>query len=115
MELRNGCEKLCAVIVYRFPHSKHMEGVKLIEMTLPQAGTPYVKMVAVIAKFKPFAEKAGITKIAESKPDLMLIKVAKTPSILQQHRPHDPLRILIQEVWKNSAFHGLLYGLQHLP
>ncbi len=40
-------------------------GEKLIHDTLPQAGTPYVEMVAVMAKYSPFAEKAGMEKIAE--------------------------------------------------
>jgi ABC-type lipoprotein export system ATPase subunit len=40
-------------------------GEKIIHDTLPQAGTPYVEMVAVMAKYSPFAEKAGMKKIAE--------------------------------------------------
>ena len=39
-------------------------GAKLIRETLPLAGTPYVEMIAVMAKYSPFAEKAGMTKIA---------------------------------------------------
>jgi ABC-type ATPase with predicted acetyltransferase domain len=34
-------------------------GEKLIRDTLPQAGTPYVEMVAVMANYSPFAEKQG--------------------------------------------------------
>ncbi|MEM2984788.1 MAG: hypothetical protein QXL24_06165, partial [Candidatus Jordarchaeaceae archaeon] len=34
-------------------------------------------MVAVMAKYNPFAEKAGMTKIAESRPDPKLIRVAE--------------------------------------
>ena len=40
-------------------------GEKLIRDTLPQAGTPYVEMVAVMAKYSPFAERAGMRKVAE--------------------------------------------------
>jgi ABC-type ATPase with predicted acetyltransferase domain len=40
-------------------------GVKLIRETLPLAGTSYVEMIAVMAKYNPFAEKAGMQKIAE--------------------------------------------------
>jgi ABC-type ATPase with predicted acetyltransferase domain len=40
-------------------------GEKLIQETLPQAGTPYVELVAVMAKYSPFAEKAGMKKIVE--------------------------------------------------
>ncbi len=42
-------------------------GAKLIRETLPLAGTPYVEMIAVMAKYSPFAEKAGMQKIAEQK------------------------------------------------
>jgi hypothetical protein len=34
----------------------------------PLAGTPYVEMPAVMAKYNPFAEKAGMKKIAEQPP-----------------------------------------------
>jgi ABC-type transport system involved in cytochrome c biogenesis ATPase subunit/GNAT superfamily N-acetyltransferase len=40
-------------------------GAKLIRETLPLAGTPYVEMIAVMAKYSPFAEKAGLRKVAE--------------------------------------------------
>ena len=43
-------------------------GAKIIRETLPQAGTPYVEMVAVMAKYNPFAEKAGLRKITEQQP-----------------------------------------------
>ena len=40
-------------------------GAKLIRETLPLVGTPYVEMIAVMAKYSPFAEKAGMQKIAQ--------------------------------------------------
>jgi GNAT superfamily N-acetyltransferase len=40
-------------------------GAKLIRETLPLAGTSYVEMIAVMAKYNPFAEKAGMQKIVE--------------------------------------------------
>jgi ABC-type ATPase with predicted acetyltransferase domain len=43
-------------------------GLKLIKETLAKVGTPYVKMPAVMAKYNPFAEKAGMQKIAEQLP-----------------------------------------------
>ena len=43
-------------------------GANLIHETLTNAGTPYVEMIAVMAKYSPFAEKAGMEKIAEQKP-----------------------------------------------
>ena len=40
-------------------------GAKLIHESLPLVGTTYVEMIAVMAKYNPFAEKAGMQKIAE--------------------------------------------------
>ena len=42
-------------------------GAKLIRETLPLVGTPYVEMIAVMAKYSPFAEKAGMHKVAEQR------------------------------------------------
>jgi GNAT superfamily N-acetyltransferase len=39
-------------------------GEKLIHETLPQVGTPYVELIAVMARYSPFAEKAGMQKVA---------------------------------------------------
>jgi ABC-type ATPase with predicted acetyltransferase domain len=49
-------------------------GVKLLKETLPLAGKPYVEMVAVMARYNPFAEKAGMIKVAEKEPDKKLLK-----------------------------------------
>jgi ABC-type ATPase with predicted acetyltransferase domain len=38
-------------------------GEKIIHETLPQVGTPNVELVAVMAKYSPFAEKAGMKKV----------------------------------------------------
>jgi ABC-type transport system involved in cytochrome c biogenesis ATPase subunit/GNAT superfamily N-acetyltransferase len=43
-------------------------GVKLVKETLALAGTEYVEMSAVMAKYNPFAEKAGMKKIVEQQP-----------------------------------------------
>jgi ABC-type ATPase with predicted acetyltransferase domain len=40
-------------------------GAKLIRETLLLVGTPYVEIIAVMTKYSPFAEKAGMQKIAE--------------------------------------------------
>ena len=40
-------------------------GAKLIRETLSLAGTPCVELIAVMAKYSPFAEKAGMRKVAE--------------------------------------------------
>ncbi|PMB75180.1 MAG: hypothetical protein C0193_01680, partial [Candidatus Bathyarchaeota archaeon] len=44
-------------------------GARLVKETLPLAGTPNVETLAVMAKYNPFFEKAGMQKIAESKPN----------------------------------------------
>jgi ABC-type lipoprotein export system ATPase subunit/predicted N-acetyltransferase YhbS len=44
-------------------------GTKLIRETLTQAGTPHVETVAVMARYNPFFEKAGMQRIAESTPN----------------------------------------------
>ena len=56
-------------------------GVKLVKETLAKAGTPYVEMPAVMAKYNPFAEKAGMRKIAEQPPPKEALAIAE---ILQQ-------------------------------
>ena len=57
-------------------------GAKLVRETLPLAGTPYVEMIAVMAKYNPFAEKAGMIKVAESRPDPKLIRAAEALTAL---------------------------------
>jgi hypothetical protein len=53
-------------------------GTKLVSETLPLAGTPYVEMPAVMAKYNPFAEKAGMQKIAQQSPPREAVKIAET-------------------------------------
>jgi ABC-type ATPase with predicted acetyltransferase domain len=53
-------------------------GSKLVRATLPLVGTPYVEMPAVMAKYNPFAEKAGMRKIAEQPPPKEALKIAET-------------------------------------
>jgi ABC-type transport system involved in cytochrome c biogenesis ATPase subunit len=57
-------------------------GAKLIRETLPLAGTPYVEMIAVMAKYSPFAEKAGMQKIAEQQSVQSISKVTTSLSEL---------------------------------
>ena len=49
-------------------------GAKIVRETLPLAGTKYVETLAVMAKYNPFFEKAGMQKIAESQPNPHLLK-----------------------------------------
>jgi ABC-type lipoprotein export system ATPase subunit len=44
-------------------------GVRLVAETLAKAGTPYIETLAVMAKYNPFFEKAGMLKIMESEPN----------------------------------------------
>jgi len=53
-------------------------GAKLVKETLAKAGTPYVEMPAVMAKYNPFGEKAGMRKIAEQPPPKEALKIAET-------------------------------------
>ncbi|RLI44033.1 ABC transporter ATP-binding protein [Candidatus Bathyarchaeota archaeon] len=57
-------------------------GVKLVRETLAKAGTPYVEMPAVMAKYNPFAEKAGMQKIAEQPPPKEALAIAEVLSKL---------------------------------
>jgi ABC-type lipoprotein export system ATPase subunit len=52
-------------------------GAKLIRETLPLAGTSYVELIAVMAKYSPFAEKAGMQKIAEQQSVNTVSKISK--------------------------------------
>ncbi|MCL4430411.1 MAG: ABC transporter ATP-binding protein [Chloroflexi bacterium] len=52
-------------------------GAKIIRETLPIVGTPYVEMIAVMAKYSPFAEKAGMQKIAEQQSVESISEVCK--------------------------------------
>jgi ABC-type lipoprotein export system ATPase subunit/GNAT superfamily N-acetyltransferase len=52
-------------------------GAKLVKETLAKAGTPYVEMPAVMAKYNPFAEKAGMQKIADQPPPKEALKIAE--------------------------------------
>ena len=57
-------------------------GVKLVHETLPLAGTPYVEMIAVMAKYNPFGEKAGMQKIMASKPNPNLLHAIEQLRVL---------------------------------
>jgi len=57
-------------------------GSKLVRKTLAFAETPFVEMVAVMAKYNPFAEKAGMEKIAEQPPARKALAIAGTLSQL---------------------------------
>jgi ABC-type transport system involved in cytochrome c biogenesis ATPase subunit len=55
-------------------------GVKLVKETLKLVGTEFVEMPAVMAKYNPFAEKAGMIKICEQPPSEEVLEVARVLS-----------------------------------
>jgi len=79
MSMRELNEKL-SIISRVVVHPKYRTiglGHKLIRETLEHAGTPYVEAAAVMAKYNPFFEKAGMHKIAESQPVKEAFRVAE--------------------------------------
>jgi ABC-type transport system involved in cytochrome c biogenesis ATPase subunit/GNAT superfamily N-acetyltransferase len=52
-------------------------GAKLIRETLALAGTPFVELVAVMAKYSPFAQKAGMQKVATQQHSKEIMLVAR--------------------------------------
>jgi ABC-type lipoprotein export system ATPase subunit/GNAT superfamily N-acetyltransferase len=80
-ELNSQVSTISRVVV----HPKYRSiglGAKLIRDTLPLVGTPYVEMVAVMAKYNPFAEKAGMRKVAVQEPKQDVLRVARILTIL---------------------------------
>lgn len=52
-------------------------GARIIRESLTLAGTPYVEMFAVMAKYNPFAEKAGMRKVTVQEPKQDVLRVAR--------------------------------------
>jgi len=53
-------------------------GIRLVKETLPLVGRSYVETIAVMARYNPFFEKAGMEKIAERKPDKSILQAVET-------------------------------------
>jgi len=51
--------------------------VKLLRESLPLCGREYVEMIAVMARYNPFAERAGMRKIGESEPDRSILEAVE--------------------------------------
>ncbi|MEM1552886.1 MAG: ATP-binding cassette domain-containing protein [Candidatus Bathyarchaeia archaeon] len=84
MSMKEFNEKL-SVISRVVIHPKYRTiglGAKLVRETLPLVGTPYVEMPAVMAKYNPFAEKAGMQKIAEQPPPKEALAITEVLSKL---------------------------------
>jgi len=74
-ELNEKLTRVARVVV----HPKYRTigaGVKLLHNSLPLCGKPCVEMVAVMARYNPFAERAGMKKICESNPDKSILEAA---------------------------------------
>lgn len=79
-ELNLGLSTISRIVV----HPKYRSiglGAKLIRETLPLVGTS-VEMIAVMAKYNPFAEKAGMQKVLEQKPSEEAKRIADVLSEL---------------------------------
>jgi ABC-type transport system involved in cytochrome c biogenesis ATPase subunit/GNAT superfamily N-acetyltransferase len=51
-------------------------GAKLVRETLPRIGTPNVEMIAVMAKYNPFGERAGMKRVIFQVPSKEALKIA---------------------------------------
>ena len=58
-------------------------GAKIVKETLNLAGKPCVETIAVMAKYNPFFEKAGMTKITQTIPDPKILQAVKELSNLE--------------------------------
>jgi GNAT superfamily N-acetyltransferase len=71
-ELQREVSSISRVVV----HPKYRSiglGVRLVRETLDRVGTCCVESLAVMAKYNPFFERAGMQKIADSKPSANLL------------------------------------------
>jgi ABC-type ATPase with predicted acetyltransferase domain len=57
-------------------------GAYLIRETLQRAGTPYIEMVAVMAKYNPFAERAGMRNVSVQQPPEKALQFSRVLSEL---------------------------------
>ncbi len=69
-------EKLCRVtrVVVHPKYRTIGASVKLLRESLPLCGKPFVEMIAVMARYNPFAEHAGMIKVGESQPDRSILE-----------------------------------------
>jgi hypothetical protein len=80
-ELNQALSTISRVVI----HPKYRSiglGARLVRETLPLAGTPYVETVAVMARYNPFFERAGMRKVAKQPPPKEALKIADLLSSL---------------------------------
>ena len=75
-EINRDVIRISRVVIHPKYHTIGL-GAKIVAETLPHAGKPYVETITVIAKYNPFFEKAGITKIAETTLNLQILKAVE--------------------------------------
>ena len=73
----NRCLTTIAKVVIHPKYRTIGLGVKLVRETLPLACKPYVETVAVMSKYNPFFERAGMKKILESKPNPAVLEAVE--------------------------------------
>ncbi|MGD8506003.1 MAG: GNAT family N-acetyltransferase [Candidatus Bathyarchaeota archaeon] len=74
-ELNKALSSISRVVV----HPKYRSigvGQKLVRETLPCASTSMVETIAVMARYNPFFERAGMQKICEQPPAKQVVKIA---------------------------------------
>lgn len=72
-ELNQKLTRIARVVV----HPKYRTigaSVKLLRESLPLCGKPNVEMIAVMARYNPFAEHSGMIRVCESKPDKSILE-----------------------------------------
>jgi len=75
--------EVLSVVMRVVVHPKYRSiglGVKLVRETLALAGTPYVEMIAVMPRYNPFAERAGMRKVAEQVPSRQVLRISEVLS-----------------------------------
>jgi ABC-type ATPase with predicted acetyltransferase domain len=80
-------------------------GSKLVQETLYLAGTEYVEMSAVMAKYNPFAEKAGMERIIDQAPPKEAVAIQRVlqklgfsnQMLASERRTFEKLQTLDQE------------------
>jgi ABC-type lipoprotein export system ATPase subunit len=84
MSMQDLNQKL-SVIMRVVVHPKYRTiglGQRLVRETLPLVGTPYVETIAVMAKYNPFFQRAGMGKIMEQPPPKHALAVREVLSNL---------------------------------
>jgi len=80
LSIREANEKI-ATISRVILHPKYRSiglGERLVRETMPLVGRPYVEVMAVMAQYNPFFERAGMRRIAERSVDPSILRAVKT-------------------------------------